>query len=85
MGGMKYQNLPESVIVRRNIINLLAKVDGKYTEMMQQCVELETKYENVLNELTTEQMDIICDYLTHCEAMSDRLLELACTYMRFPE
>ena len=33
----------------------------------------------------TAQMDIICDFLTHCEAMSDRLLELACTYMRVPE
>ena len=46
---------------------------------------LERKYNDVLSELTTEQMDIICDFLTHCEAMSDRLLELACTYMRFPE
>lgn len=37
-----------------------------------------------MNALATEQMGIIRDFLTHCEAMSDRLLELACTYMRFP-
>ena len=68
---MKYQNLPEAYKFRG--------------EMLQQCAELEAKYDHVLNELSTEQMDIICDFLTHCEAMSDRLLELACTYMRFPE
>ena len=54
-------------------------------EMMDRCVKLEAKYEIVLYELTTEKMKIICDFLMHCEAMSDRLLELACTYMRFPE
>ena len=82
---MKYQNLPEAVNIRRDIINYMAKTDGRYSQMLRRCVELEAKYDIVLNEVTTEQMDIICDFLTHCEAMSDRLLELACTYMRFPE
>ena len=82
---MKYQILPEATNVRRDIINLIAKTDGRYTEMLQECKKLEEKYECVLNEINTEQMDIICDFLTHCEAMSDRLLELACMYMRFPE
>ena len=58
---------------------------GEYTDMLIQCAELEAKYEAVLQMLSTEQMDIICDFLMHCEAMSDRMLELACTYMRFPE
>ena len=53
--------------------------------MLQENAELEHKFNAVLSELTTEQMDIICDFLTRCEAMSDRLLELACTYMRLPE
>ena len=82
---MKYQNLPEAVDVRRDIINYMAKTDGRYSQMLRHCVELEAKYDIVLNEVTTAQMDIICDFLTHCEAMSDLLLELACTYMRFPE
>lgn len=82
---MKFQDLPEAVNVRRDIISFMAKTDGRYSQMLRHCVELEAKYESVLNELATEQMDIICDFLMHCEAMSDRLLELACTYMRFPE
>ena len=85
MVNLKYQNLPEAERYRWDIINLMAKTDGKYAEMMDRGVKLEAKYEIVLNELTTEQMNIICDFLMHCEAMSDRLLELACTYMRFPE
>lgn len=71
--------------VRSDILYHMAKTDAKYTEMLNQCVEMEAKYESVLQILSTEQMDIICDYLMHCEAMSDRILELACTYMRFPE
>lgn len=82
---MKYQSLPEPEKFRCEIINLMAKTDGKYTEMLHQCSDLEAKYEDVLKVLTTDQMDHICDFLTHCEAMGERLLELACTYMRFPE
>ena len=82
---MKYQSLPEAAKYRKDIINLMAKTDGVYTEMLRQCVELEAKYDRVLSVISTEQMDTVCDFLTHCEAMSDRLLELACTYMRFPE
>ena len=85
MDSMRYQNLPEAAKYRWDIIQLMAKTDSVYTEMLQRCVELEAKYDAVLNTISTEQMDTICDFLTHCEAMSDRLLELACTYMRFPE
>ena len=81
---LRYQDLPEAERYRWDIINLMAKTDGKYVEMMSRCVELERKYDVVLNELTTQQMDTICDFLMHCEAMSDRMLEIACTYMRFP-
>ena len=82
---MKYQPLPEAEKIRMELIDLLTKTDETYTEMLRRCVELERKYECVLNSLSTEQMDIICDFLSHCEAMSERMLELACTYMRFPE
>ena len=81
---LRYQDLPEAERYRWDIINLMAKTDGKYVEMMSRCVELERKYDVVLNELTTQQMDTICDFLMHCEAMSDRMLEIACTYMPFP-
>jgi len=70
---------------RMRIIELLASENYQYREMLRENAALERKFNAVLSEITTEQMDIICDFLMHCEAMSDRLLEIACTYMRFPE
>ena len=82
---MKYRNLPKGEQCRWDILHLLASNDEKYKSMLKTCVELEEDYNRVLGEVSTEQMDILCDFLMHCEAMSDRMLELACTYMRFPE
>ena len=82
---MKYQHLPEAIQIRRDILHYMAKTDPTYTDMLKQCTELEAKYEAVLQTISTEQMDIISDFLMHCEVMSDRMLELACTHMRFPE
>lgn len=70
---------------RKLLIELLARENIQYQKMLRENAELERKFNAVLSEISTEQMDTICDFLTHCEAMSDRLLELACTYMRFPE
>lgn len=77
--------MEERVKRRMLTIELLAQENSRYREMLQENAELERKFNAVLSDLTTEQMDTICDFLSHCEAMSDRLLELACTYMRFPE
>ena len=73
--------------IKRRIltIELLARNDVRYCSMLRENAELERKYNAVLSALTTEQMDIVSDFLMHCEAMSDRMLEIACTYMRFPE
>ena len=77
--------MDERIKKRKLAVELLAGENLQYRQMLQENAKLERKFNAVLSELTTEQMDIICDFLTHCEAMSDRLLELACTYMRFPE
>ena len=70
---------------RKLAVELLAGENAQYKMMLRENAELERKFNAVLSELSTEQKDTICDFLMHCEAMSDRLLELACTYMRFPE
>lgn len=77
--------MAERVTRRMRIIQLLAEEDSRYRSMLRENAELERKYTAAISELPPEQMDIICDFLTHCEAMSDRMLELACTYMRFSE
>ena len=77
--------MEDRVRQRMLTIELLAKENSNYRRMLRENAELERKFNAVLSELTTEQMDTICDFLMHCEAMNDRLLELACTYMRFAE
>ena len=77
--------MDDRVKQRMLAIDILAKENSEYRKMLRENAELERKFNAVLSELSTEQMDIICDFLMHCETMSDRLLELACTYMRFPE
>ena len=82
---MNYKNFPNAKQFRLDIVRVLSSYDEQYKDMLKQCAELEKEYNRVLGEVSTEQMDILCDFLMHCEAMSDRLLELACTHMVFPE
>lgn len=70
---------------RMNVIDLLARGDASYFAMLKKLRKLENQYDAVLQTLPADQQDIICDYLTLCEEMSERKLELACTFMRFPE
>lgn len=74
-----------SVKQRMEMVALLAKGDAEYSGMLRELRSLERKYEGVLQDLSTEQMDIVCDFLGQCETMSERMLELACMYMRFQE
>lgn len=76
--------MDENVRLRLEILELLAKGDEQYSQMHQEMYALEKKYDTVLTDISTEQMDIICDFVSQCETMSQRMLELACTYMRFP-
>lgn len=76
--------MEDKVLQRVLMVELLARSDMRYSSMLRENAELERKFNDVLSVLPTEHMDIICDFLMHCEAMSERMLELACTYMRFP-
>ena len=77
--------MDEQVQRRMKLIELLAKGDEEYSRMLRENRELERKHDEVLHTLPTEQRDAVCDFVTQCEEMSWRMLELACTYMRFPE
>ena len=63
----------------------LTQKDEQYAQMMDKNAILERKYDKVLQGLSYEHQDIIQDFLMSCEAMSDRMLEVACTLMRFPD
>ena len=63
----------------------MAQKDPQYAQMLKQLGELEQRYEEVLQTLPTEQQDVICDFVSQCEAMSWRMLEIACEERKKPE
>lgn len=52
--------------------------DPKYAMMLAELGPLEKKYDAVLQTLSMEQQDVVCDFISQCEAMSWRMLEFAC-------
>lgn len=52
--------------------------DPQYAQMLKEIYLLEKKYDAVLQTLSMEQQDIICDFVSKCEEMSWRMLEIAC-------
>ena len=52
--------------------------DPCYQSMLAENRILEKKYDAILQTLPAEQQDIICDFVSQCEAMSWRMLEFAC-------
>ena len=61
------------------------QADPEYAEMLVEIRKLEPKYENVLASLPEAEEDVIREYVIQCEAMSWRMLQIACTVMCFPE
>lgn len=59
--------------------------DPQYRAMLMEIRILEKKYDAVLQALTEKQQDIICDYVSLCEEMSWRMLEIACETNKAPE
>lgn len=76
--------MDNDVYKRMGVIDAIAKGDDEYSDMLKELRILETRYFTVLDSLSVEQQNIICDFVSQCEGMSFRKLELACTYMRFP-
>ena len=57
---------------------------AQYQAMLAEIRILEKKYDAVLQTLSGEHRDIICDYVSLCEEMSWRMLEFACEQMKPP-
>jgi len=53
--------------------------DSQYARMLAELCPLEKEYNAVLQTLSAQQQDAICDFVSKCEEMSWRMLELACT------
>ena len=53
--------------------------------MHSEMLELEKRYDKLLSGLPYDQQDIICDFVSLCEGVSWRMLEIACALMNFPK
>ncbi|MBP3672981.1 MAG: hypothetical protein J6J18_04050 [Oscillospiraceae bacterium] len=76
--------MEQTVKRRMDAIRNLARNDVEYAQMRSEMRELEKRYDKLLGGLPYEQQDIICDFVSLCEGMSWRMLEIACTLMNFP-
>lgn len=61
----------------------LSQTDPEYREMLLQMRQLETAYDGVLASLPEDQEDVIREFVSQCEAMSWRVLQIACMQMQF--
>ena len=59
------------------ILKAHARSDPKYARMHRKALILEREFELALRDLPDEVQDAVWRYLFHCEAQSERLLELA--------
>ena len=64
-------------------LQMLANGDEEYYRMLQQMRELEKGYDAVVQTLKPDQQDAVCEFVSLCESMSRRILEIACGYMDF--
>ena len=53
------------------------QTDSEYHSMLMALRELESKYDAIISKLECHEQDIICDYVSLCEGMSWRALEIA--------
>ena len=60
------------------------QLDAEYARMYREMDELERRYESVMEQLPDDVQDVIRDYVSRCEGMSDRMLECACEEILFP-
>ena len=61
----------------------ISQTDMEYKQMLLQMRELEKQYDQVIETLEDEARDIVCDYVSLCESMSWRILEIAGQKMVF--
>ena len=61
------------------------QLDEDYAQMHRRMDDLEQRYESTMEQLPHAIQDVIRDYVSLCEAMSDRMIECACEEILFPD
>ena len=63
----------------------IGQTEPVYERMLQEMAILEDRYEIIMEGLPEAQEDIVRDFVSQCEGMSWRMLQIACALMRFPD
>ena len=63
----------------------LSQTETEYRKMLLEIRELEEEYEKAISLLPQKQEDAVRDFVSQCEAMSWRILQIACAMMRFAD
>lgn len=61
----------------------ISQTDLQYKSMLTEMREVENSYELAIEKLDDADRDTVCDYVSLCEAMSWRILEIASQKMVF--
>ena len=61
----------------------IAQNDLAYKEMLRQMRDLEKHYEDTIEKMSGDDRDTVCDFVSLCEEMSWRILEIAAVKMIF--
>ena len=69
--------MEQSIKERIGVLKKNARSDPEYERLHQEALILEQEFELALLDLPDEIQDTVWRYLFHCEAQSERLLELA--------
>lgn len=69
--------MENSLQTRIRMLKERAREDWEYARLHEKALVLEREFELALLELPDEIQDAVWRYLFHCEAQSERLLELA--------
>ena len=63
----------------------IGQTEPEYAKMLREMAVLEDQYESAVTQLPEDQEEIVRDFVSQCEGMSWRMLEIACALMRFPD
>lgn len=62
----------------------ITQTDRQYYDMLMELRRMDKQYERVVRGLPEAEQMVIRDFVSQCEAMSWRMLEVACSLMVFP-
>jgi len=72
--------LNQTIRSKMEEIEQIAAEDPQYRQMLLDMRAIEKRYNAVLATLARDDQNAICDFVSQCEEMSWRMLELACLH-----